>query len=98
MAIFVIPTVLTEGILIVLYRRGVFQDAWGLLLAVLIGLAAMMAYLRWIAHAIGRPLIRTVRMIQDGTELMTTVNPDHRLRGPHRRRAGSARGGHQPAR
>ena len=78
-AIFVIPTALAEGILIVLYRRGVFQDAWGLLLAVLIGLAAMMAYLSWIAYAVGRPVIRTVRMIQDGTELMTTVNPDHRI-------------------
>jgi DNA polymerase III epsilon subunit family exonuclease len=78
-AIFVIPTALAESILIVLYRRGVFPDAWGLLLAVLIGLAAMMAYLSWIAHAVGRSLIRTVRMIQDGTELMTTVNPDHRI-------------------
>ena len=78
-AIFVVPTALTEGILIVLYRRGVFQDAWALLLAVLIGLAAMMAYLGWIAYAIGRPVIRTVRKIQDGAELMTTVNPDHRI-------------------
>jgi HAMP domain-containing protein len=76
---FVIPTALIEGTLIVLYRRGVFQDVGSLLLAVLIGLAAMMAYLSWIAYALGRPVIRTVRMIQAGTELMTTVNPDHRI-------------------
>jgi DNA polymerase III epsilon subunit family exonuclease len=76
---FVIPTALSEGALIVLYRRGVFQDVGGLLLAILIGLAAMMAYLSWIAYALGRPVIRTVRMIQAGTELMTTVNPDHRI-------------------
>ena len=76
---FVIPTALAEGILIVLYRRGVFQDVGGLLLAVLIGLAAMMAYLSWIAYALGRPVIRTVRMIQAGTELMATVNPGHRI-------------------
>lgn len=78
-AIFVIPTALTEGILIVLHRRGVFQDAWGLLLTVLIGLPALMAYLGWVAYAIGRPLARTVKMIRDGTELMATVNPDHRI-------------------
>ena len=78
-AIFVIPTALAEGILIVLYRRGVFQDAWGLLLTVLIGLPALMAYLGWIAHALGRPLAHTVKMIRDGTELMSTVNPDHRI-------------------
>ena len=53
-AIFVIPTALTEGILIVLYRRAVFQDTWGLLLTVLIGLPALMAYLGWVAYAIGR--------------------------------------------
>lgn len=78
-AIFVIPTLLTEGILIVLYRRGVFQDAWGLLLAVLIGLPALMAYLGWVAYSMGRPLIGTLRMVRDGAELMSTVNPDHRI-------------------
>jgi DNA polymerase III epsilon subunit family exonuclease len=78
-AMFVVPTALTEGILIVLYRRGVFQDVGGLLLAVLISLAAIMAYLSWIAYALARPVIRTVRMIRDGTELMTTVNPGHRI-------------------
>jgi DNA polymerase III epsilon subunit family exonuclease len=78
-AIFVIPTALTEGILVVLYRRGAFQDAWGLLLTILIGLPALMAYLGWLAYAIARPLVRTVKMIRDGTELMSTVNPDHRI-------------------
>ena len=39
----------------------------------------MMAYLSWIAYALGRPVIRTVRMIQAGTELMATVNPGHRI-------------------
>ncbi len=78
-AIVAIPTALTEAILIALYRRGVFQEAWDLLLAVLIGLPAMMAYLGWIAYALGRPLVRTVKMIRDGTELMSTVHPGHRI-------------------
>ena len=78
-AIFGIPTAVIDGILIALYRRGVFQDAWGLLLTVLIGLPAMMAYLGWVAYALGRPFARTVGTIRDGTELMSTVNPDHRI-------------------
>ena len=78
-AIFVIPTALTEGILIVLYQRAVFQDTWGLLLTVVIGLPALMAYLGWVAYARGRSLVRTVKMMRDGAELMSTVNPDHRI-------------------
>ena len=61
-AIVVIPTALAEGVLIVLYRRGMFPDTWGLLVSVLIGLPALMAYLGWIAYAIGRPLARTVKI------------------------------------
>jgi DNA polymerase-3 subunit epsilon len=77
--LFVVPTVLAEACLVLLYRRGVFPDTWGLLLTVLIGFAAVMAALAWMAHAIGRPLACAVRVIKDGAELMTTVNPDHRI-------------------
>jgi DNA polymerase III epsilon subunit family exonuclease len=46
---------------------------------VLGGFAILMAYLGWVAHSLGRSLVRTVEAVRHGTELMTTVNPDHRL-------------------
>ena len=97
-AIVVIPTALAEAVLIVLYRRGVFQDTWGLLLSVLIGLPALMAYLGWTAYAISRPLARTMKMICDGSELMSTVNPDHRIQVRTGDELEALADGHQPTR
>jgi DNA polymerase-3 subunit epsilon len=55
------------------------QDPWAVLLGVLVSFAALMGYLGWVAHSLGRSLVRTVEAVRHGTELMTTVNPDHRL-------------------
>jgi DNA polymerase III epsilon subunit family exonuclease len=79
LAIFVTPTLVLEVVLMTLYRRGAFQDPWALLLGVLVGFAALMGYLGWVAHSLGRSLVRTVEAVRHGTELMATVNPDHRL-------------------
>jgi DNA polymerase-3 subunit epsilon len=79
LAFFVTPTLVLEIALVALYRRGAFQDPWALLLGVLIGFAALMGYLGWIAHSLGRSLVRTVEALRHGIELMATVNPDHRL-------------------
>ena len=46
---------------------------------VVVGLAAMMGYLALIAHTIGHGLVRAIRQMQLGTELIATVNPGHRL-------------------
>jgi DNA polymerase III subunit epsilon len=79
LAIFVTPTLVLEVVLIALYRRGALQDPWALLLGVLVGFAALMGYLGWVAHSLGGSLVRTVEALRHGTELMATVNPDHRL-------------------
>lgn len=77
--LFVVPTLVAGLILLVLYRRGTFQDPIGLVVTVAVGFVAMMSYLGVVAHTIGRSLVRTLQQIQLGTELMATVNPDHRL-------------------
>ena len=45
LAIFLIPTAVVEVVLVVLYRRGVFEDPLTLLLVVVLGLAADLAFL-----------------------------------------------------
>ncbi len=78
LALFIVPTAVAGSILLVLYRRGLLEDPYALIVTVLVGFAAMMAYLGAMAHSIGRSLVRTLQEIQRGTELMATVNPDHR--------------------
>lgn len=77
---FLLPTLVAGAFLIVLYRRGVFEDSFALLVAVVLGFASMMTYLAALAHGLGRGLVRTVNEMHLGTELMTTVNPRHRLK------------------
>jgi DNA polymerase-3 subunit epsilon len=78
--LFLVPTLVAGAILLVLGRRGVFDDSpVALAAAVAIGFVTMMAYLGVVAHQMGRGLVGTVQEIQLGTELMATVNPDHRL-------------------
>jgi DNA polymerase-3 subunit epsilon len=79
LTLFLIPTVAVGAGLFVLYRNGTLADPATLALAVLLGLVAMMTYLGLVAHGIGRVLVRSLQEIQLGTELMATVNPDHRL-------------------
>ena len=77
--LFLVPTAIVEAVLVILYRAGAFQDPLTLLLAVLVGLAALMAYLAWVAHTLGRALVGALGTVRRGTELMATVNPDHRI-------------------
>jgi DNA polymerase III epsilon subunit family exonuclease len=79
---FLLPGLLGGGVLIALYRWGAFGDAFTLLVTVVVGLVTMMAYLGLIAHTVGQSLVRTVRQMQLGTELIGTVNPGHRLAIP----------------
>lgn len=80
LVLFFVPTLVAGAILSTLYRRGVFEDVSALVLAVAVGFVAMMAYLGFVAHTIGRSLVRTLQDIQRGTELMGTVNPAYRHR------------------
>jgi DNA polymerase III epsilon subunit family exonuclease len=80
--LFLLPGLLGGGVLVALYQWGAFGEAFTLLVTVVVGLVAMMAYLGLIAHTVGQGLVRTVRQMQLGTELMATVNPAHRLEIP----------------
>ena len=79
LGLFVPPTVVAGLVLLFLYRRGLLEEPRALLTAVLVGLAAMMAYLALVARGLGASLVRTIEDLRHGAELITTVNPDHRL-------------------
>lgn len=77
--LFLVPTGVAGVLLLVMYRQGVLETPAALFATVLVGFATMMAYLAIMTRSIGRALVRTLQEIQLGTELMATVNPDHRL-------------------
>ncbi len=80
LVLFVVPTLAVGAILVVLYRQGVYDDnPAALVLTAAVGFVTMMAYLATVAHTLGRSLVRTLQEIRLGTELVATVNPDHRL-------------------
>jgi len=79
LGLFAPPTVVAGLVLLFLYRRGLLEEPRALLTAVLVGLAALMAYLALIAHGLGASLVRTIEALRHGAELMVTVNLDHRL-------------------
>jgi DNA polymerase III epsilon subunit-like protein/PAS domain-containing protein len=79
LGLFAPPTVGAGLVLLFLYRRGLLEEPRALLAAVLVGLAAMMAYLALVARGLGASLVRTIEDLRHGAELMATVNPDHRL-------------------
>jgi DNA polymerase-3 subunit epsilon len=79
LALFLIPTLVAGGALLALHQRGALDDPATLALVAVTGFAAMMGYVGVIAHTLGRAVVRTVQEIQRGAELMSTVNPDHRL-------------------
>lgn len=77
--LFLIPTVIAGGVLLLLYRSGGLADPSALALALGVGVVTMMIYLGLVTHSLGQVLVRTLKEIQLGTELMATVNPAHRL-------------------
>jgi DNA polymerase III epsilon subunit-like protein/PAS domain-containing protein len=79
LGLFAPPTAAAGLILLFLYRRGLLEEPRALVTAVLLGLAAMMAYLALVARGLGASLVRTIEELRHGAELMATVNPDRRL-------------------
>lgn len=80
LALFLVPTLVAGGVLLVLYQQGAFEDnPRALALAVAIGFVTMMVYLGTVTYTLGRSLVRTLEEIRLGAELMATVNSDHRL-------------------
>jgi DNA polymerase-3 subunit epsilon len=74
-----VPAVVAGGVLLLLRREGLLETPAALFTAVLLGVPALMIYLALSVWTIGRSLVRTVHDIQIGTELMSGVNPSHRL-------------------
>jgi DNA polymerase-3 subunit epsilon len=79
LTLFLVPTIAAGAVLFFLYRRGTLEDPVALAVAVGIGFVTMAVYLAVMTHQLGRSLVTTLHEIQLGTELMATVNPDHRL-------------------
>ncbi|HEX9749044.1 MAG TPA: exonuclease domain-containing protein [Methylomirabilota bacterium] len=79
LGLFVPPTAVAGLAAVLLHRHGALPEPPRLLAVGLIGLAVTMLYLGVAAHRLGRSLARAVEEIQHGTELMVTVNPEHRL-------------------
>lgn len=78
-ALFVPPAALGVAIVLALRARGSLADPATLAAALVIGGLAIAAYLAVVAWGLGRTVIRSLRAIEHGAELMGTVNPDHRI-------------------
>ena len=79
LGLFLPPTVVAGLAIVLLHWRGVLQEPPALLAVGVIGLAVMMLYLGVVAHGLGRSLVRTIEELRHGAELISTVNPAHRL-------------------
>jgi DNA polymerase-3 subunit epsilon len=82
-ALVLLPTATVIGVGVVLHRLGAL-DAGVIALVVAAGAVAMVTIpVAVVAYRRGRARLRGVQALQFETELMATVNPDHRLReGP----------------
>lgn len=78
-ALFAPPAVLAVATVLVLHARGALTDPSTLAAVLVIGSLALTAYLALTAMALGRVVVRSLRLVGQGAELMATVNPDHRL-------------------
>lgn len=79
LALFVPPAALGIAGVLVLRARGLLTDPTVLALTLLIGGLALSAYVALTAGALGRIIVRSLRAVGRGAELMATVNPDHRI-------------------
>ncbi len=73
------PAAVAGLVVLLLHQRGQLRESPALVAIGLLGLAATIVYVAVVAHRLGRALVRAVLKIQHGAELMSTVNPDHRL-------------------
>jgi DNA polymerase-3 subunit epsilon len=79
LALFVPPAILCVAAVLILRARGALADPAVLTGLLLAGGLALIAYLALTAAALGRTVIRSLRAVGHGAELMATVNPDHRI-------------------
>jgi DNA polymerase-3 subunit epsilon len=77
--LFIPPAGFAIGIVLALRARGSLADPSTLAAALVIGGLAIAAYLALVAWGFGRAMIRSLRAIARGAELIVTVNPDHRI-------------------
>ena len=78
-ALFVPPALLGVVAVLLLRARGVLADPADLAVALAVAGLALAIYLALTAWGLGRLLIRSMRAVGRGAELMATVNPDHRI-------------------
>jgi DNA polymerase-3 subunit epsilon len=79
LVLFLVPAVVAGVVLVAMYRAGTLATPSTIVATVVVGFVALMGYLGVVAHGLGRSLVRQLREIQLGAELMATVNPAHRL-------------------
>lgn len=78
--LFVLPTLVAGGILLWLTRAGVFAtNPQALAVTLVLGCVTQFFYLAVVARWLGKSLVADIQAIQLGTELIATVNPQHRL-------------------
>jgi DNA polymerase III epsilon subunit family exonuclease len=76
----VLPPAAAAGVVIVLLNRAEALPGAPTVLALgLTGLVATLLYVAVLAHRLGRAFLRPVQTLLRGVELMSTVNPEHRL-------------------
>jgi DNA polymerase-3 subunit epsilon len=79
LALFAVPTVSAGTVLLFLQSRGTLAEGNTLVTVLVVGGVALMAYVALVAHGLGRGLVRAIREIRHGVELIATANPDHRI-------------------
>lgn len=73
------PAAVAGPVVLLLHQRGQLPESPALVAIGLLGLAATLVYVAVVAHWLGRSLVGAVLKLQREAELMSTVNPDHRL-------------------
>src|SRR5688500_5258909 len=75
-----VPTVVLGGALLILERSGVFErDPSTRLWVLVVGFVVFVVFVYASVLSLGRGLARAVQRLQLDTELMSTVNPSHRI-------------------
>ncbi|MEX2223767.1 MAG: exonuclease domain-containing protein [Candidatus Rokuibacteriota bacterium] len=75
----VLPGAAAGLVLLLLLHHADLRGSPALLVGALIALGAITLSVALAAHRLGRSLVRALEKLQHGAELMSTVNPEHRL-------------------
>lgn len=76
----VVPGLIVGAVVATLYARGVLGDPSTVAWTLAVGMAALTAYAAATIYALASHFVGRLREIRMGTELMATVDPQHRLR------------------